>query len=189
MPCVYGGRGHSRRLAARQGAVQFRTQHDGRSGCAGGAGGYQISAERRAALDAFYAEWHDDALVLDKWFAIQAMSPLPGTPEAVRSLAAHPDFDLRNPNRVRSLVGSFASANQVRFHDASGAGYRFLADIIIALDPLNPQTAARISSPLGQWRRVDAGRQTLMQHELRRIQETPGLSTNAQEMVTRSLGA
>ncbi len=85
------------------------------------------SVERRAVLDAFYAEWHDDALVLDKWFAIQAMSPLPGTPEAVRSLAAHPDFDLRNPNRVRSLVGSFASANQVRFHDASGAGYRFLA--------------------------------------------------------------
>src|SRR5262249_52280374 len=72
--------------------------------------------ERRAALDAFHAKWHGDELVLDKWFAIQAMSPLPGTPEAVRTLAKHPDFDLRNPNRARSLVANFASANQVRFH-------------------------------------------------------------------------
>ena len=80
--------------------------------------------ERRAALDAFHARWHGDDLVLDKWFAIQAMSPLPDTPDAVRALAKHADFDLRNPNRVRALVASFASGNQVRFHDPSGSGYR-----------------------------------------------------------------
>ena len=76
--------------------------------------------ERRAALDAFHASWRGDDLVLDKWFSIQAMSPLPDTPDAVRALARHADFDLRNPNRVRALVGSFASGNQVRFHDPSG---------------------------------------------------------------------
>jgi aminopeptidase N len=143
--------------------------------------------ERAAALAAFHAAWHAEPLVLDKWFAIQAMSPLPDTVRAVRALADHPDFDLRNPNRVRALVGSFAGANQVRFHDASGAGYRFLADTIIALDPMNGQVAARIVSPLGQWRRMDPMRQLLMQQELRRILALPGLTTNTFEMVSKSL--
>jgi aminopeptidase N len=142
--------------------------------------------ERTAALAAFHAAWRGDALVLDKWFAIQAMSPLPDTLAAVRALAAHPDFDLRNPNRVRALVASFA-ANQVRFHDAAGGGYRFLADTIIRLDPSNGQIAARMVSPLGQWRRVDAARQALMQAELRRILALPGLSTNTFEMASKSL--
>ncbi len=143
--------------------------------------------ERDAALEAFYVRWREDALVLDKWFAIQAMSPLPGTPVAVRALSGHKDFDLRNPNRVRALVGSFASANQVRFHDPSGTGYRFLADIITRLDPLNAQVAARLSSPLCQWRRVDPYRQERMRLELRRILATPGLSKNTHEMVFKSL--
>jgi aminopeptidase N len=142
--------------------------------------------ERTAALAAFHAAWRGDALVLDKWFAIQALSPLPGTVEAVRALSAHPDFDLRNPNRVRALAGSFA-ANQVRFHDASGAGYRFLADTILQLDGMNPQVAARISSPLGQWRRLDPARGALVRAELRRVLEAPGLSRNTQEMVGRCL--
>jgi len=144
--------------------------------------------EREDALAAFYAAWHDDALVLDKWFAIQAMSPLPDTPDAVRALARHPDFDLRNPNRVRALVGSFSYGNQVRFHDRSGAGYAFLADTIIALDPLNAQAAARLVSPLGQWRRVNGQRRALMQADLRRILAVPALSRNTQEMVAKSLG-
>ena len=114
--------------------------------------------ERSAALAAFHAAWQGDDLVLDKWFAIQAMAEQ-GTPEAVRALSQHADFDLRNPNRVRALVGSFASGNPVRFHETSGAGYRFLADTIIALDPRNGQVAARMVQPLGQWRRVDAARQ------------------------------
>ena len=104
--------------------------------------------ERLDALAAFYQAWRDDPLVLDKWFAIQALSPLPGTPSAVEALKSHPDFDLRNPNRVRALVSSFAG-NQVRFHDASGAGYRLYADTIIQLDPTNGQVAARMVSPLG----------------------------------------
>jgi len=142
--------------------------------------------QRTGALASFYRAWHEDDLVLDKWFAIQAMSKL-GTPEAVRALSEHSDFDLRNPNRVRALVGSFAAGNPVRFHDASGAGYRFLADTIIELDPRNPQVAARMVAPLGQWRRVDAARQALMQGELRRILELPGLTRNTFEMVSKSL--
>ena len=144
--------------------------------------------EREAALAAFHARWHGDALVLDKWFAIQAMSALPGTGAAVRALAAHPDFDLRNPNRVRALVGSFSAGNQVRFHAASGDGYRFLAETILTLDPMNPQVAARMVSALGQWRRMDAARQALMRGELQRVAEAPGLSRNTREMVGRSLG-
>jgi aminopeptidase N len=144
-------------------------------------------AERRAALDAFHARWRRDDLVLDKWFAIQAMSPLPDTPAAVRALAKHADFDLRNPNRVRALVASFASGNQVRFHDPSGSGYRFLAETIVALDPMNSQVAARMVPPLGQWRRVEPARQALMKQELQRILDVPGLSKGTFEMASRSI--
>jgi len=143
--------------------------------------------ERAAALAAFHTAWHNDALVLDKWFAIQATSKLPGTLDAVRALSRHPDYDLRNPNRIRALVGSFAAGNPVRFHDASGGGYRFLADTIIALDPTNGQVAARMVAPLGQWRRVDAARQALMQAELQRILDTPNLTSNTFEMASKIL--
>ena len=143
--------------------------------------------ERDAALTAFHAKWRDDPLVLDKWFSIQAMSPLPGTVAHVRVLSAHADFDLRNPNRIRALVGAFAGANQVRFHDPKGEGYKFLADIVIQLDPSNPQVAARMVGPLGQWRRMDSSRQALMQNELRRILALPGLSTNTYEIASKSL--
>jgi aminopeptidase N len=142
--------------------------------------------ERRTALDAFHARWRADNLVLDKWFAIQAMSPLPDTLDAVRALSRHADFDLRNPNRMRALIASFASGNQVRFHDASGAGYRFLSDTIITLDPMNSQVAARLVPPLGQWRRFDAARQALMKQELRRVLDTPSLSKGTFEMASRS---
>jgi aminopeptidase N len=143
--------------------------------------------ERLAALDAFYAAWRGEDLVLDKWFAIQATSSLPDTPTAVRVLARHPDFDLRTPNRVRALVGSFTVGNPVRFHDASGAGYDFLADAVIALDPLNGQVAARLVAPLGQWRRMDGGRQALMRAALDRVLALPSLSKGTYEMVSKSL--
>ena len=142
--------------------------------------------ERTQALASFHAAWRDDPLVLDKWFSLQAISPLPGTMAAVRGLAEHLDFDLRNPNRVRSLVGSFGF-NQVRFHAADGSGYRFLADMIIRLDPANPQIAARMVSPLGQWRRFDAGRRALMKAELGRIVALAGVSKNTFEMASKSL--
>jgi aminopeptidase N len=143
--------------------------------------------ERRAARETFHARWRKDDLVLDKWFAIQAMSPLPDTPDTVRSLSQHADYDLKNPNRVRALVSSFASGNQVRFHDPSGAGYRFLADTIIQLDPMNSQVAARLVPPLGQWRRMGPARRALMQQELQRILDTPGLSKGTYEMASRSI--
>jgi aminopeptidase N len=143
--------------------------------------------ERAEALAAFYQRWRDDPLVLDKWFTMQARSSLPGAIEAVRELARHPDFSRANPNRVRALVGAFAQGNQLYFHDASGEGYRFLADEVIALDKSNAQTAARLVQPLGQWKRQDTARQGLMRAQLDRILATPGLSPNTYEMVSKSL--
>jgi len=143
--------------------------------------------ERADALAAFHRTWSGDPLVLDKWFAIQATAPLPSTITAVRDLTTHADFDLRNPNRVRALVSSFAAGNQVRFHDASGAGYDFLSDMILRIDPANAQIAARLVAPLGQWRRFDANRAERMKLALRRITTQAGLSTNTFEMASKSL--
>ncbi|HWD60831.1 MAG TPA: aminopeptidase N [Stellaceae bacterium] len=143
--------------------------------------------ERVAALAAFYDRWQDDMLVVDKWFALQARSSLPGTIAAVTALIAHPAFTRSNPNRLRALVGTFAQANPLYFHDASGAGYAFLADEVLTLDPGNPQVAARMVQALGNWRRFDAARQALMQAQLQRIHDTTGLSANTFEMVSKSL--
>jgi aminopeptidase N len=144
------------------------------------------SPERAGALAAFHARYRDDPLVIDKWFMVQALSTRADTAEAVEALAGHPDFTLANPNRLRALVSAFAS-NQRAFHDASGRGYRFLADTILALDRLNPQTAARLAPPLGRWRRFDPRRRDLMKAELERILATPGLSKDVFEQVSKSL--
>ena len=112
---------------------------------------------------------------------------MPDTPDAVRALARHPDFDLRNPNRVRALVASFAPAIRCGSTMPSGGGYRFLADTIIALDPTNSQVAARLVPPLGQWRRFEPARQALMKQELQRILDAPSLSKGTFEMATRSI--
>jgi aminopeptidase N len=143
--------------------------------------------ERAEALDAFYRRWEAELLVIDKWFALQARSSLPGTLDAVRALAQHPAYTRSNPNRVRALVGAFSQGNPLHFHDTSGEGYAFLADEVLALDPLNPTTAARIVQPLGQWRRHDPARQALMRAQLERILNTKGLSANTYEMVSKSL--
>ncbi|MBV9756255.1 MAG: DUF3458 domain-containing protein, partial [Alphaproteobacteria bacterium] len=144
--------------------------------------------EREAALDAFYARWRHDRLVLDKWFAIQATSSAADTLARVKRLAEHPDFDLHQPNRMRALVASFAMGNPARFHDASGEGYRFLADAIIAVDGGNGQVAARMVPALGNWRRFDRRRRELMRGELERVLAAPGLSRNTFEMASKSLG-
>ena len=102
---------------------------------------------------------------MDKWFAIQATSSLPDTLDRVQALLAHPAFSLRNPNKVRSLIGAFSAGNPVCFHAADGAGYRFLADRVLELDPMNPQVAARLVRGLARWRRFDSGRQQLMQEK------------------------
>ena len=145
------------------------------------------AVERAQALDGFYRRYKGNALVIDKWFSVQALSTRDDTADTVEALARHPDFTLSNPNRMRSLVGAFA-ANQRAFHEGSGRGYRFLADMILAVDKLNPQTAARLVPPLGRWRRFDEKRAGLMQAELRRIVGTKGLSRDVFEQASKSLG-
>jgi len=143
--------------------------------------------EGEAALAAFHERWKNEALVLDKWFAIQARTPTDGTLDRVKALVDHPSYDRRNPNRVYSLVGAFASGNPVQFHRTGGAGYRFLADQVLATDRLNPQIAARLLGPLGSWRRYDKVRQDLMRRELQRIVAEPGLSRDVFEIASKSL--
>ncbi len=142
--------------------------------------------ERDVALAAFHDRYAGNGLVLDKWFQAQALSARDDTTDRVAALAAHPAFTLANPNRARSLIGAFG-ANQRAFHRADGAGYRFLADQLIALDRLNPQTAAKLLPPLGRWRRFDAGRAALMRAELARIVAVPGLSRDLFEQASKSL--
>jgi len=135
----------------------------------------------------FYNRFAGNDLVIDKWFALQAGSLHPGVLEHVRALAQHPDFTLMNPNRVRSLYMAFA-VNPSAFHAPAGEGYRLIADLILALDPINPQTAARFVSPLGRWRRIEPVRAALMRAQLERIAAAPGLSRDTSEQVGRSLG-
>jgi aminopeptidase N len=139
------------------------------------------------ALAAFYHQFENDPLVVDKWFTLQATSPQPETLAGIEVLMEHPAFTMRNPNRVRALVGAFAQGNPARFHDLSGAGYAFLAERVIELDELNPQVAARMVAPLSRWRRYDSERQRLMRAQLERIQGQEKLSADVGEIVTKSL--
>jgi len=145
-----------------------------------------LAPERDVAIAAFHDRFRDNGLVLDKWFSTQALSTRPDTLDQVERLAKHPDFTIANPNRLRSLVGAM-SGNQLVFHDPSGRGYRFLADMLLKVDRLNPQTAAKLVPPLGRWRRFDAGRAALMKAELQRMIDTPGLSKDVFEQVSKSL--
>ena len=142
---------------------------------------------REEKLAAFHAKFAGNALVIDKWFSLQAGSLHPAVLDHVRALAAHPDFTMANPNRVRALYMAMAS-NPGAFHDASGAGYAMIADLILALDPVNAQTAARFVPPLGRWRRIEPGRAALMRVELERLVAAPGLSKDSFEQVSKSLG-
>ena len=142
--------------------------------------------ERPQALDAFYERFRDDPLVLDKWFALQAASQRDDTVDQVMKLAAHPDFVITNPNRLRALAGTFG-ANHFAFHRADGRGYAFLADMIIAADKLNPQVAARLVPPFGRWKRFEPKRAAMMREALERIAASPGLSKDVYEQVTKSL--
>lgn len=142
---------------------------------------------REAKLAAFYQRFAGNALVIDKWFSIQAASLHPRVLDHVAALAKHPDFTLANPNRARALYMALAG-NLGAFHAADGTGYRLIADLILALDPLNPQTAARFVAPLGRWRRIEPGRAALMRAELERILAAPALSKDTYEQVSKSLG-
>ena len=142
---------------------------------------------KATCLDSFYQQWQNEALVIDKWFSLQASSSNPDTFSVVQSLLQHPAFDLRNPNRVRSLIGAFSQANPLHFHAANGQGYQFLGDHIIALNTLNPQVASRMLNALTSWRRYDVGRQALMKTQLERIIATDAVSKDVYEVASKSL--
>ncbi|MGQ9367472.1 aminopeptidase N [Azospirillum sp. ST 5-10] len=145
------------------------------------------AAERDDAVAGFYERWKGEPLVVDKWFMVQATSKRAGALADVTRLLSHPAFEIRNPNKVYALIGAFAGGNPVRFHDASGAGYAFLADQVLRLDPLNPQVAARLMGPFSRLRRFDADRQELMRGQLRRIVAQPDLSPDVYEVASKSL--
>ncbi|CAJ1937404.1 unnamed protein product [Sphenostylis stenocarpa] len=143
---------------------------------------------RDDVLADFYGKWQHDFLVVNKWFALQAMSDIPGNVENVRKLLNHPAFDLRNPNKVYSLIGGFCGS-PVNFHAKDGSGYKFLGEIVLQLDKLNPQVASRMVSAFSRWKRYDEGRQKLAKAELERIMSSNGLSENVFEIASKSLAA
>jgi aminopeptidase N len=142
--------------------------------------------QRTIALDSFYGKWKEEPLIVDKWLAVQAGSRLPGTLARVTELLAHPAFDIKVPNKVYSLIRVFA-ANHVRFHAASGEGYSFLADQVLALDKLNPQVAARMARGFDRWKRFDANRKSKSKAQLERIRDADGLSRDVAEIVGKAL--
>lgn len=135
----------------------------------------------------FYSQWQQDDLVLDKWFTLHALSKLDNCLANVKKLTEHKAFSIKNPNKVRSLIGVFAQANYRHFHHLSGKGYAFLAEKVIELDKINPQIAARLITPLLQWRRYDAKRQDLMKKELQAMAQYQDISKDLYEMVSRSI--
>jgi aminopeptidase N len=143
--------------------------------------------ERQAAIDDFYRRYQSDPLVIDKWLMLQATIPEAGTLDRVRELTRHPAFSLSNPNRVRSLIGAFAQANQTQFNRADGAGYAFVADTVLALDGANPQVASRMMTAFKSWRALESSRRSKAEAELRRVAATPSLSTDVRDIVERSL--
>ncbi|WP_455208819.1 aminopeptidase N [Kaarinaea lacus] len=144
--------------------------------------------QREPALDAFYAKWKNELLVVDKWLGIQATSRLPGTLERVKALTAHGAFTLKNPNKIRALIGAFGHGNPAQFHDLNGEGYRFFTDKILEIDKLNPQIAARLATVYTLWKKYDEQRQQLMKQQLDRIIAESGLSKDVYEIASKSLG-
>lgn len=140
-----------------------------------------------AALTRFYERWKANPLVIDKWFAIQASSPRADALARAERLRAHPDFNLKNPNRVRALAAAFAMRNPRVFHSYDGGGYRFLAALVEQIDPLNPALAARLLTPFESWKRFDAARQNHARAALEQLAALTNLSKNTREMVERTL--
>ena len=143
--------------------------------------------ERAAVLDDFYRRYADDPLIIDKWLALQAIIPEPATLDRVRALTGHPAFSMANPNRVRALIGAFAQANHTQFNRLDGAGYDFVADIVLKLDPKNPQVAARIMGAFRSWRALEARRRERAEATLRRVAATSNLSPDLHDIVARTL--
>jgi aminopeptidase N len=138
-------------------------------------------------LEAFYLQWQHESLVMNQWLAIQASDSAPGALERVVSLSRHPMFDMRNPNKLRALIGGFCGQNLVQFHAEDGSGYAWLADWILKLDRQNPQVAARLLTPLTRWKRYEPVRRALMRDQLQRMMDTAELSADVYEVVSKSL--
>jgi aminopeptidase N len=145
--------------------------------------------ERNQALDDFYTRYASDALVIDKWFSLQAVIPQPETLTRVRALTGHPAFSMSNPNRVRALVGAFAHGNATQFNRADGAGYMFIAETILALDPKNPQVSARLATAFRSWRILEKNRRSKAETALNRIKASSGISRDLSDIVERALAA
>jgi len=145
-------------------------------------------ADRDRVIADFYVRFSNDPLVIDKWFVLQATIPQPGTLAKVRELTGHPAFSFANPNRVRSLIGAFAQSNPTQFNRADGAGYDFIAETILGLDPKNPQLAARMATAFRTWRTLETGRRAKAEAALTRIKSVPNLSRDLSDIVERALG-
>jgi len=143
--------------------------------------------EREGLLDDFYSRWQQDQLVLDKWFSVQACSKRSDTLAKVKLLMQHPEFNIRNPNRMRSLIGSFCATNQINFHAVDGSGYALLGETVLQLDCINPQIASRMLRMLSRWKRFDSSRQLLMQKQLQQIADSEGISKDVYEVASKSL--
>jgi len=145
------------------------------------------SVVRERAIEDFADRYRAEPLVLDKWLALQAMIPEPDTLDRVKRLMSHPTFSMANPNRVRSLIGSFSLNNPTQFNRQDGAGYDFLADIVLELDAANPQVAARLLTAFGPWRTMEPKRRQKAEVALRRIAGRTNLSPDVSDIVLRSL--
>ncbi|MEQ8877143.1 MAG: aminopeptidase N [Phycisphaerales bacterium] len=174
------------------GGAQAQTQYDAADNMTQQLAAFSCllqAGKGEAATDAFYDQWQHDRLVVDKWFMMQIVNAAPDKAAAVAErLTGHPDFSMKNPNRFRATLGALAM-NPAGFHHASGEGYRVLADWLIKLDPLNPQTTARMCSAFETWKRYDADRQAKIAEQLDRILAVEGLSRDTTEMVSRIRGA
>ena len=144
--------------------------------------------ERENAFNQFEKKWNHNTVVMDKWFTLQAISNLPGTLQKVRELTGHNAYDEKNPNKIRALISSFSRFNQLRFHSADGSGYEFLTEQVLKLDPLNPQTAARLVSVFNNWKKFEENNKKKMKNRLYQIVKTPKLSGDVFEIVSKALG-
>ena len=147
----------------------------------------RAGSEREKALESFYARWEHESLVVDKWLGLHAISRLPAALDRIVELTHHKAFNLQSPNRVRALIGTFAHGNAVRFHDSSGRGYEFVTDIVIRLDRLNPQVAARLATVFNNWRRYDTRRREKIKAQIERILQHPGVSADVEEIASKAL--
>ncbi len=142
---------------------------------------------RDELINGFYETWKDESLVIEQWFSMQCATSSPDNLVNVKSLMAHPAFDIKNPNKVRSVIGAFCHNNAVGFHKLDGSGYKFLADQVIALNIINPQIASRLLTPLTRLKKYGPQRQEMMRAALKRILDTPQLSRDVFEVVSKSL--